>query len=67
MPIIQVNLLQGRSVEAKRKFADEVTKAACGCLGAQPEQVRVIFSDMPPENYAVAGVLSLDKDKPRNN
>jgi 4-oxalocrotonate tautomerase len=58
-----VNLLQGRSVEAKRKFADEVTKSACNCLSVRPDQVRVIFSDMPPENYAVAGVLALDKDK----
>jgi 4-oxalocrotonate tautomerase len=61
-----VNLLQGRSVEAKRKFADEVTRSACCCLGVQPEQVRIIFFDMPPENYAIAGVLSLDKDKPQN-
>jgi 4-oxalocrotonate tautomerase family enzyme len=56
-------LLQGRSAEAKRKFADEATQVACRCLGVGAEQVRIIFSDMPPENYAVAGVLSADKDK----
>jgi 4-oxalocrotonate tautomerase family enzyme len=55
--------LQGRSADAKRKFADEVTQAACRCLDVQPEQVRMIFSDMPPENYAIAGTLALDKNK----
>jgi 4-oxalocrotonate tautomerase len=63
VPIIQVHLLQGRTTDAKRKFADEVTQAACRCLGVQPDQVRIIYSDMPPENYAVAGTLSLDQKK----
>ncbi|MDR1510454.1 MAG: 4-oxalocrotonate tautomerase [Synergistaceae bacterium] len=63
MPIIQVNLLQGRSTEAKRKFASEVTRVACECLGVAPEQVRVIFNDMPPENYSIAGTLASDRKK----
>ena len=42
MPIIEVNLLQGRPVKAKRRFAAEVTELACNCLSVKPEQVRVI-------------------------
>ena len=63
MPIIQVNLLQGRSTEIKRKYAAELTKLTCECLGTQPEAVRIIFSEMEHENFAVAGVLSSDKKK----
>jgi 4-oxalocrotonate tautomerase len=63
MPIIQVNLLQGRSTEVKRKFASEVTRVTCECFGSKPEQVRVIFNDMPPENFSIAGVLTADRKK----
>ena len=63
MPIIQVNLMQGRTVEAKRKFAAEVTNLACDVLNVRAEQVRVIFNEMPRENYAIAGTLVADRDK----
>jgi 4-oxalocrotonate tautomerase len=63
LPIIQVHLLQGRSVEAKRRFAAGATELACRCFDVKPEQVRIIFSDMERENYAIAGVLAADRDK----
>jgi 4-oxalocrotonate tautomerase len=63
MPIIQVNLLQGRSVEAKRKYADGVTKLTCECLDVAPEAVRVIFNEMAHENFAIAGTLAVDRKK----
>jgi 4-oxalocrotonate tautomerase len=63
MPIIQVNLLQGRSADVKRKYASEMTRLTCECLGVPPESVRIIFNDMPPENFAVAGTLSADSKK----
>lgn len=65
MPIIEVNLLQGRPVEAKRRFATEVTELACNCLSVKPEQVRVIFREMPQEDYAIAGKLVADRDAGR--
>jgi 4-oxalocrotonate tautomerase len=63
LPIIQVHLLQGRSTEAKRKFAEEATQAACRCFDVKSEQVRIIFSEMAQENYAISGVLVADWDK----
>lgn len=63
MPIIQVNLLQGRPTEAKRRFAAEVTQLACDALGVRAEQVRVIFNEMPRENYAIAGELVADRER----
>ncbi|MDR0617109.1 MAG: tautomerase family protein [Synergistaceae bacterium] len=63
LPIIQIHLLQGRSTEAKRKFAQEATEAACRCLDVKAEQVRVIFSEMARDDYAISGVLVADRDK----
>ncbi|GHV28961.1 hypothetical protein FACS1894167_07290 [Synergistales bacterium] len=63
MPIIQVHLITGRSTEVKRKFAADVTKLACEHLSTVPEHVRVIFHDMPREDFAIGGILSCDKDK----
>ena len=63
MPIIKVNMLQGRSVETKRRYASEMTRVTCECLSVKPESVRIIFSDMPHENFAIAGTLSADIKK----
>ena len=61
MPIIQINLLQGRSTDVKRKYAAELTKLTCEHLAVPPEAVRVIFSEMADDNFAVAGVLHSDR------
>jgi 4-oxalocrotonate tautomerase len=63
MPLINVNMLQGRSVETKREYASELTRITCECLSVTPESVRIIFSDMPPENFAAAGILAADSKK----
>ena len=62
MPIIEVHMLDGRTVEQKRELVGQVTEAVCRALGARPEQVRIILSEMPKEDYAIAGVLHCDKD-----
>jgi len=61
MPIIQVNWLQGHSADVKRKYSAELTKTTCECLGIAPEVVRIIFNDMPHDNYAAGGILFSDK------
>jgi 4-oxalocrotonate tautomerase len=62
MPIIQVNLLQGRTEDVKRKFVLGVTQLACDCLDVKADQVRVILNEMSRDNYAIAGVLVADAD-----
>jgi 4-oxalocrotonate tautomerase len=63
MPLINVNMIQGRSVETKRKYASEMTRITCECLGVTPDSVRIIFSEMPPENLVIAGTLAADVKK----
>jgi 4-oxalocrotonate tautomerase len=58
MPIIQVNMLEGRTVDQKRKL---VTDAVVKSLGVKPEDVRIILQEMAKHDYAIGGVLFMDK------
>ncbi len=60
MPIVQIHILEGRTVEQKRKMVDTVTKAICESLTVPPEKVRIIISNMENEDFAVAGKLVID-------
>lgn len=61
MPIVQVEILEGRTVEQKRLLAQKVTQAIVESIGAPAENVSIIIRDMPKENYAKAGTLAIDK------
>ncbi len=55
MPIVQVNILEGRSQEAKSAFAKAVTDAAVTHLGVQAGQVRVLVNEIEPQHWFTAG------------
>jgi 4-oxalocrotonate tautomerase len=55
MPIIEMHLLEGRTVEQKRKAAAAITAAAVASLGVRPEQVRILITEHGLENFSVAG------------
>jgi len=61
MPIVQIELLEGRTLEQKRSLVEKVTQAIVESTGATPEAVSIIIRDMPKENYAKAGKLASDK------
>lgn len=61
MPVIQVNLLEGRTTEQKRKIAKRITDIMVEEAGARPEGVVVTFVDLPKDSYASGGILMCDK------
>ena len=63
MPIVQIELLEGRTVEQKRVMAEKVTAAIVEALGTPPEKVSIIIRDMAKTNYATGGKLAADQDK----
>ncbi len=63
MPIIEVHLLEGRTVDQKRKLVANVTDAVVKSLGVKPESVRIIVQDMAKHDYAIGGVLTQDKNE----
>jgi len=56
MPIVQIDMLEGRSTEKKHALIERVTDAVCEALDAKPESVRVIIREMHPDHYGIAGV-----------
>ena len=61
MPIVQVEILEGRNVEQKRKMADEVTEAISKNLECPREAVTIIIREIHKEHLARAGKLAIDE------
>ena len=55
MPIVTVNMVEGRSSEMKRALIREVTDAVEKALQAPRKSIRVIIQEVPPEHWGVAG------------
>ncbi len=62
MPIVQINMLKGRTLDQKRALVKKVTEALGETIGAPPHKVRIILNDMEHDMYAIAGVLHADED-----
>ncbi len=54
-------MLEGRSVEQKRRLVKEMTNVVVKYTGATEEQVDVIIEDYARENWSKAGTLFYDK------
>lgn len=61
MPVIQITLLKGRTLEQKRKVAARLTDVLVEEAGAKREAVTVTFVEVTKEDYASAGVLLADR------
>jgi 4-oxalocrotonate tautomerase len=61
MPIIEFHLLEGRSVEQKRRLMTQVTQAVVSALDVRPETVRILIHDLPADNFSVAGVSARER------
>lgn len=61
MPIVQIELLEGRSTDQKRAMARKVTDVIATEMNCPAEAVRIIIREMKTENYAEAGTLRVDK------
>jgi len=61
MPHVTVQLLSGRTTEAKRAAAKAITEAIVQTLGTTAEATSVVFQDVPRESWARGGVLVSDR------
>ncbi|MFW5819563.1 MAG: 2-hydroxymuconate tautomerase, partial [Desulfovermiculus sp.] len=50
MPIVQVEILEGRDVEKKRKMAEEVTDAISRNLECPKEAVTIVIREISKEH-----------------
>lgn len=58
MPIIEVHLLEGRSVAQKRRMVAAVTEAIVESLGVAADSVRILIDEMPAEHFALGGITA---------
>lgn len=55
MPIVQIQLLEGRSVEQKKKIIQGVTAAIVQTAQVPMDNVRVILIEVPPSHWGTGG------------
>jgi 4-oxalocrotonate tautomerase len=63
MPIIRIEMIEGRSPERKQALIEKVTAAVVESLEVKPEQVRVLLYELPPEHWAVGGQTKASASK----
>ncbi|MDP2931110.1 MAG: 2-hydroxymuconate tautomerase [Chloroflexota bacterium] len=56
MPVVIVEMWEGRTIDQKKKIAEGIT-AAFVKVGTPAEAVHIILKDNPKHNWAVAGKL----------
>jgi 4-oxalocrotonate tautomerase len=57
MPVIRVELIEGRSPEQKQALAQAMTESFVAICGGTPQSVQVIFQDVRKTDWASAGRL----------
>ena len=55
MPIVRIELTEGRTAQQKGALIRRVTEAVVETLAVEPEQVRVLLFEVPPEHWAIGG------------
>lgn len=62
MPVIRVELWEGRDVEVKKKLVKKLTEDTCEILKCPEEAVIVVLYDIAKHNWAQAGNLASEKN-----
>ncbi|MDH5441192.1 MAG: tautomerase family protein [Candidatus Bathyarchaeota archaeon] len=60
MPIVHIHMLEGKTVEQKRRMAKLVTEALVKSLGVKAEDVIIQVVDLPRHDVSVGGRLVFD-------
>lgn len=61
MPFINVKMLDGRTLDQKRRLVKALTDAIVEICETTPEATKVIIEEVPREHWASGGVLLSDR------
>ncbi|MFH1238779.1 MAG: 2-hydroxymuconate tautomerase [bacterium] len=64
MPVVNIAMLKGRSIEQKRKLVKRLTEVMAEILEIKPEVISIIIEEMDWDNWATAGEIHSDKFGP---
>jgi 4-oxalocrotonate tautomerase len=60
MPIVTIELIEGRTVDQKREIAKQITETIKNVVNVPEDVIEVIFYDLKKENYSKGGKLFID-------
>lgn len=60
MPVIQITISEGRSVEQKRELVRVLTRETARIMKTEKEKVRMLIYEVSKDNWGNAGILGLD-------
>jgi len=63
VPVVIVEMFEGRSVEQKRKLVAAITQAMVEHCDSNPAHLHVIIHDVPLESWGRDGLLAADREK----
>lgn len=61
MPIVTVHMLEGRTLDQKRRLAARITDALIEETGARREMIQVRFLNVSKEEWGRGGLLGIDR------
>jgi 4-oxalocrotonate tautomerase len=60
MPVLEITISQGRSIEQKRQLVKVLTRETARIMKTGEEKVRILIYEVSKENWGNAGILGLD-------
>jgi len=63
MPHVQITLLEGRTLEQRRRVAKRITEVLVEEANASADAVTVAFVDVPRDSFSRGGILICDREK----
>jgi 4-oxalocrotonate tautomerase len=63
MPVVRIEMYEGRSMDQKRELVRGVTDVVARVTGNDPESVHVIIEEVKPEHWSIGGLLGPDRRK----
>ena len=61
MPVVTIDMWEGRTIEQKRRLVEGITAAIMSSLNVSPETVQIIIKDNPKHNWGIAGKLASEQ------
>ncbi|MCM3116959.1 4-oxalocrotonate tautomerase [Neobacillus sp. MER 74] len=60
MPIVNIQILEGRPEEKVKELIHNVTEVVSTTLGAPKENVRILVSEVPKTHWGIGGISVSD-------
>ena len=62
MPVIQITISMGRSIEQKRELVNVLTEETSRIMNTDKSKIRILIYEVSRENWSNAGILGIDME-----